>query len=90
MAKINTTVQKVTTKTISFAALRRMIYSKNCWSVRMPFRTYTHDTLIEVSKKAIVNDVFKKYKTTDDMFKELEFEKVEMLGDDHFIVIRAI
>lgn len=90
MAKIDTTVQKVTTKTMSFAGLKKIIHDKKCTSVVVPLITGNRAIGVNVPKKTVEKDIFKRYRTTDEMFKELEFERVDMVGDEYFISIRII
>ena len=71
--KIETTVEKTTTKTISFTALKKMIASKECVDVLVPLQTKTGTVNISVPKKTLINDLFARYESTDAMFAEVAF-----------------
>ena len=72
-AKIETTFEKTTTKTLSFTALKKMIASKECVDVLVPLQTKTGTVNISVPKKTLINDLFTKFETTEAMFAEVAF-----------------
>lgn len=80
MAAIDTTVTKTVTKTISFATLKKLMSSKDCVDVYVPIYTKTQTILVPMPKKTVFKTIFKAYKTTDDMARDIEFDKVEVSG----------